>query len=74
MNEHREGKCRLHQFYKSVWEPEKCEKIDCHKEDCDETCMYDSHVFGVYKQEKDSTLVDHVPIECSTLLDNLFKG
>ena len=32
--------------------------------------MYDNHAIGVYKQEKDSTLVGHVPTECSTLVDN----
>ena len=28
---------------------------------------------GVYKQEKDSTLVGHVHIECSTLVDNFLN-
>ena len=32
--------------------------------------MYDNHDIGVYKQEKDSILVVHVPKECSTLVDN----
>ena len=35
--------------------------------------MYDNHAIGIYKQEKDSTLDGHVPIECSTLVDNVLN-
>ena len=54
-----------------MWKPEKGEKLNCHKNNRDEASMYDNHAIGVYKSEKDSTLVSHVPIECSTLMDNL---
>ena len=50
--------------YKSVWKPEKGEKIDCHKDNCEDASMYDNHGIGAYNQKK------HVPIECSTLVDN----
>ena len=36
--------------------------------------MNDNHVIGVYKQERDFTLVGHVPIECSTLVDNFLNA
>ena len=52
--------------------PEKGKKIDCHKDGRDEASMYDIHAIGVYKQEKGSTLVGHVLIKYSTLLDNNF--
>ena len=32
--------------------------------------MYNNHVIGGYKQEKDSTLVAHVPMELSTLVES----
>ena len=35
--------------------------------------MFDKSVMGVYKQEKDSTLVGHVPMECLTLVGNFDK-
>ena len=35
--------------------------------------MYDNHAIGVYKQQNYSTLVGHVPIECSSLLDNFLN-
>ena len=47
------------------------EKLDCHKHDRHEASVCDNHAIGVYKQEKYSTLVGHVPIECSTLLNYL---
>ena len=52
----------------------KRRKSDCHKNDRDEASMYDNHAIGVYKQEKDSTLVGHVPIEFSILVDNFLKA
>ena len=54
-----------------MWKPEKGEKLNCYKDSRDEASMYDNHAIGVYKSEKDSTLVSHVPIEWSTLVDNL---
>ena len=62
--------CR-HHVYKSVWTPKNGEKLDCHIHDCHAASMYDNHAIGVYKQEKYSTLVGHVTIECSTLLNFL---
>ena len=35
--------------------------------------MYDNHAIGVYKQPKYSTLGGHVPIECSSLVDNFLN-
>ena len=54
--------------------PEKGENVDCHKDDCDEASMYNNHAIGVYKQEKDSILVGHVPIEYSTLVFNFLNA
>ena len=53
---------RGHHVYKSVCDPEKSEKLERHKDDRDESSMYDNHATGVYKREKDFTLVSHVPI------------
>ena len=36
--------------------------------------MYDNHAIGVYKQPKYSTLGGHIPIECSTLVDNFLSA
>ena len=36
--------------------------------------MYNNHVIGEYKQEKDSTLVGHVPMECSTLVESFLNA
>ena len=35
--------------------------------------MHENHATEVYKQEKDSTVVGQVPIECSALVYNFFK-
>ena len=58
---------RGHHVYKSMWKPEKGDNRD-------EASMYDNHAIGVYNQEKDSALVGHVPIECSTLVDNILNA
>ena len=57
-----------------MWKPEKSEKLYCYKDDRDEASLYDSHVIGVCKQVKDSTLVGHVLIGCSTLVDNFLNA
>ena len=57
---------RGHHVCKSAW-PENSEKLDCHKGDRDEASMHDNHVIGVYKREKDSALVGHVPTERSNV-------
>ena len=44
------------------------------KNNCDEASMYDNHAIGVYKQPKYSTLGGHIPIECSTLVDNFLNA
>lgn len=62
-----------HNVYKSLGKPEKSKKLDFHKVDYYKASMYGNHAIGVYKQEKDSTLVDHVPIDCSTLVDNFLN-
>ena len=62
---------RGHHVYKSVWKPEEDKKLDCYK---DEGSMYDSYAIGVYKKEKDSTLVGYVPMECLTLVDDFLKA
>ena len=55
-------------------EAEKSGKINYHIDDRDEGSMYDNHVTGIYKQEKYSTLFNHLPAECSTLLDNFVNA
>ena len=57
-----------HNVYKSLGKPEKSKKLDFHKVDYYKASMYGNHAIGVYKQEKDSTLVDHVPIDSSLTL------
>ena len=56
---------RVHHGCKYVWKPENGEKLDCHK---------GNHAVGAYKQEKNSTLVGHVSMECSTLVDNFLNA
>ena len=64
---------RGHHVYKSIWKPEKGVRLDCRKDDRAEASEYDKHAIGVYKQ-MDSTLVGHVPIECSALMDNFLSA
>ena len=33
-------------IYKSVWKPEKDEKLNCHKNDRDEASIYGNHAIG----------------------------
>ena len=45
------------------------EKLDCKKDNREEAVGHDKHSIGVYR--KDGTLVGHVPIELSCLIDYL---
>ena len=44
----------------------------CEKDDREEAAEYDSHAVGVFKT--DETLVGHIPIELSRLIDYFLKS
>lgn len=63
---------RGHHIYKTSWTPIKDEHLYCRKDERAEAADYDKHAIGVYK--KDGTLVGHIPIEISNLIDYFYKS
>ena len=63
---------RGHHVYKTNWTPELNEKLDCKKDNQEEALGQDKHSIRVYR--KDGTLVGHVPIELSRLIDYFVKS
>ena len=63
---------RGHHVYKTTWTPVLNEKLDCKKDTREETLSHDKHSIGVYR--KDGTLVGHMPIELSRLMDYFMKN
>ena len=59
---------RGHNVYKTTWTPVLNEKLDCKKGKREE----DKHSVGVFK--KDGTLVGHIPIELSRLIDYFLES
>ena len=60
-----------HHVYKTTWTPVLNEKLDCKKDNREEALSHDKHSIGVYR--KDGTLVGHMPIELSRLMDYFMK-
>ena len=63
---------RGHHVYKTTWTPVLNEKLDCKKDNREEAPSHDKHSIGVYR--KDGTLVGHMPIELSRLMDYFMKN
>ena len=63
---------RGHHIYKTRWTPTTNEQLFCEKDDREEAAEYDSHAVGVFKT--DETLVGHIPIELSRLIDYFLKS
>ena len=58
---------RGHHVYKTSWTPVLNEGLSCKKDTREEALSHDKHTVGVFK--KDGTLVGHVPIEMSRIID-----
>ena len=63
---------RGHHVYKTTWTPVLNEKLDCKKDNREEALSHDKHSVGVFK--KDGTLVGHIPIELSRLIDYFMES
>ena len=62
---------REHHVYKANWTPVLNAKLNCKKDNREEALSYDEHSVRVFK--KDGTLVGHIPIEISRLIDYFMK-
>ena len=58
-------------MYKRIWTPALNEKLNCKKDNREEALGNEEHAVGVFKN--DSTLVGHIPIELSCLIDYFMK-
>ena len=67
-----ESVIRGHHIYKNLWTSNLGESLPCYKDDRAEAKEFDEHAVGVYKNEK--TLVGHVPIELSFLMNMFLKA
>ena len=63
---------RGHHVYKTTWTPVLNEKLDCKKDSREEALSHDKHSVGVFK--KNGTLVGHIPIELSRLIDYFLES
>ena len=63
---------RGHHVYKASWTPVLNEKIECQKDNREEALSHDKHSVGVFKRDK--TLVGHVPIEISRIIDYFMQN
>ena len=63
---------RGHHVYKTTWTPVLNEKLDCKKDNREEALSHDKHSVGVFK--KDGTLVGHILIELSRLIDYFMES
>ena len=69
---------RVHRVYKAVWSPEIGEKLACYEDTRKEANDYDKHFVGIFKfklssKEGKKTLVGHIPVELSSLIDYFLK-
>ena len=67
---------RGHHVYKAVWGPEIGEKLECYEDTRKEAKDYDKHSAGIFKlssKEGKKTLVGHIPVELSSLIDYFLK-
>ena len=72
-----ESVIRGHHVYKAVWNPEVGEKLECYEDTRKEAKDYDKHSVGIFKLSSEKgkkTLVGHIPIELSSLIDYFLKA
>ena len=62
---------RGHHVYKANWTHVLNVKLNCEKDNHEEAVSYDRHSVGVFKNG--GTLVDHIPIDLSQLIDYSMK-
>ena len=62
---------RVHHVSKTTWISVINEKLDCKEDDREEALGCDKYATGVFK--KDGTLVGHIAIELSNLIDYFLK-
>ena len=63
-------------MYKAVWSPKIGEKLECYEDTRKEAKDYDKHSVGIFKlsrKEGKKTLVGHIPVELSSLIDYFLK-
>ena len=60
-----------HHVYKTNWTPILNEKLNCKKDNREEAVSYSKHSVRVFKM--DGTLVGHISIELSQLIDYFMK-
>ena len=63
---------RGHHVCKTSWTPVLNEKLECKKDNREEALSHDKHSVGVFK--RDETLVGHVPIEISRIIDYFMQN
>ena len=64
---------RGHHVYKTSWTPVLNEKLNCKKDNQEEALSHGKHSIGIFKND-DQTLVGHLPIELSRLIDYFLKN
>ena len=65
-----------HHVCKAVWSTEIGEKLECYEDTRKEAKDYDKHTVGIFKlsnKERKKTLVGHIPVELSSLIDYFLK-
>ena len=63
---------RGHHVYKTSWTPVLNEKLECKKDSREEAPSHDKHSVRVFK--RDETLVGHIPIEVSRIIDYIMQN
>ena len=64
-------------MYKATWTPKANDELECHEDTRKEAKDYDGHAVGLFKtpsRGENKTLVGHVPIEISSLIDYFLKA
>ena len=63
---------RGHHAYKTNWTPVLNKMLDCKKDNQEEALCYNKHSIGICR--KNGTLVGHIPVELSRLIDYFMKN
>ena len=66
-----------HHVYKATCSPQVGEKLECNEDTRQEAKDYDENAVGLFKaasRDGKKTLVGHVPIELSSLVDHFLKA
>ena len=72
-----ESVIRGYHVYKAPWTPKEDDELECHEDTRKEAKDYDGHAVGLFKtpsRGENKTLVGHVPIEISSLIDYFLKA